>query len=318
MADNNEMRLIIEGPNAPAEFLLPMGTTSIGRQPDSDLQLPDTIVSRSHAIVVRSEEGCVLIDLESANGTYLNDKKLAPELPNPLEAGDSTRIGPYQLRLESIAEPEPVQAAEEPEEILEAVDAAEPEPPKMDAAGGGEDEPPRLPVEEAQPEFDELIPPGLSLRSRRLINFLPGIYHTDFMRRFLGIFESIQIPIEWSIDNFDLFLNPGSAPEDFLPWLANWFQLAWGADWSTEQRRSYLQEAQQIYARRGTRWALSRVLEIYTGSVPEIIDTGKDLEPFTFRVRLTRQIRPEQRGQVEALIVAHKPVHTAYVLELAK
>lgn len=328
MNETVELRLKIEGPDAPAEIPVKPGETTIGRQPGSDLQLSDPIVSRNHARLVRSAEGCVLIDLGSANGTYLNDQKLQPEVPTPCEPGDLIRIGPYSLHLEILPSPEeavePVRTPEpiSAEEIKPAGEGKKPvkeKKPKDDKPDTGKGEPPPPP---SPPPGEELfdpgfpVPPGLSVESRRLINFLPGIYHTDFLRRFLGIFESILMPVEWTIDNYDLFLNPATAPEGFLTWLANWFQLGWGPGWSPKKRRAFLQEAQQIYARRGTRWALSRVLEIYTGEAPEIIDTGDDLPAYTFQVRLAAGSQVPNLSQIEELINAHKPAHTTYTLEL--
>jgi P2-related tail formation protein len=102
---------------------------------------------------------------------------------------------------------------------------------------------------------------------------------------------------------------------DFLPWLENWFQLAQGSDWAPEQRRTFLKEAHQIYARRGTRWALTRVLEIYTGVTPEIEDSREDLEPFTFLVHIPTTQQQFKRAEIEALIDANKPAYTTFILE---
>jgi phage tail-like protein len=135
------------------------------------------------------------------------------------------------------------------------------------------------------------------------------------MARFLGVFESIATPIEWTADNFDLFLHPGTAPIGFLSWLANWFEMTFDPTWSEAQRRAFLTEAHQIYARRGTRWALSRVLEIYTGQTPEIVDQGDDLQPFAFIVRLPLPADGLKRELVERIIDANKPAPTTYTLE---
>jgi phage tail-like protein len=123
-------------------------------------------------------------------------------------------------------------------------------------------------------------------------------------------------PIEWEITHFDMVLSPGTAPKDFLPWLGSWFDLTFDDSWTEAQRRTLLAEAHRIYARRGTRWALSRVLEIYTGHQPEVIDTAEDLEPFTFRVILPTSARSRQ-SLIERLINAHKPAHTNYRLEFS-
>lgn len=320
MPEDFEFYLNVEGPDAPPPMPLPLGEITIGRHPGSDLCLTHKLVSRNHARLDRSEEGCLLTDLGSANKTFVNEKKLDPNLATPVQPGDTIKIGPYTLRLELV----PVEKLE-PEEIKAPSESQVPRAmvPEVEEAkeavldGGQIDKPPpsqpASPV--SPPDFESPVPLGLTIESQRLINYLPGIYQTDFMRRFLGIFESIQVPIEWIIDNFDLYLDPATAPVDFLPWLANWFQFTWGTDWTPQQRRLFLQEAYQIYARRGTRWALSRVLEIYTGVVPEIEDSAEDLAPYTFLVRIPGSRKKFNRAQIEALIDANKPAYTTYVLE---
>ena len=313
MAENIEFHLNIEGPDGPQRILLPLGEITIGRQPGSDLLLSDHLVSRTHARLIRSEAGCLLIDLGSANKTFVNDIKLEPQVATPVAPGDTIRIGPYQLRLEIVPLPDvlaptpnidlPPELAGISEDIID---------------GNGEEDalpPPPLPAPVDKADSFSPVPKGLTVESQHLIKYLPDIYHTGFMKRFLGIFESIQVPIEWVIDNFDLYLNPATAPVDFLPWLENWFQLAQGSDWAPEQRRTFLQEAHMIYARRGTRWALSRILEIYTGIVPEIDDSREDLAPFTFSVRIPSMQRQIKRAQIESLIEANKPAYTTCILE---
>lgn len=252
--------------------------------------------------------------------------------PPPAESPAASEEGPTG----TVAVPEgPDDAARpeaaKPEAAEPAAVAAEPPsgeaPPAPPAPAPG---PPTPPIPEG------LVPPGLDLRSHRLLGYLPGIYHTDFMARFLGIFESILTPVEWTIDNFDLFLDPGTAPGGFLPWLAGWFDITFDPSWSEAQRRALLRDAHTIYARRGTRWALSRVLEIYTGVAPIIVDDDPSLAPHTFKVTLPRnpgRARPAEfpaggrpsrdipsrdipsRDMVERLIDAHKPAHTAYTLD---
>lgn len=69
---------------------------SAGHFPDLDLT-PDQGgahgVSRSHALIQLSEEGVILIDRRSTNGTWLNGYRLPPDLPYPLHSGDEIRFG---------------------------------------------------------------------------------------------------------------------------------------------------------------------------------------------------------------------------------
>ncbi len=161
------------------------------------------------------------------------------------------------------------------------------------------------------------IPPGLSLYSRQLLRYLPGIYNTDFMSRFLALFESILIPVQWNVDNFDLFLDPGTSPIGFLPWLARWFEVIFDDSWSEVQRRAFLKDAHLIYARHGTRWALRRVLEIYTGFAPEIVDVGQNLEPHTFVIHFPFSETTMRTDLLSRIIDEHKPAHSTYSMKFS-
>lgn len=50
-------------------------------------------ISRVHAMIRRTKEGYQLIDLDSSNGTWLENKRLVPKQPYPLESGDRIRVG---------------------------------------------------------------------------------------------------------------------------------------------------------------------------------------------------------------------------------
>ena len=317
MSQTFEFRLTILGVQKSWTYIIPIRPEPIiiGRQPGVDLLLEHQQVSRHHAELRCTTTECVLIDLSSANGTRLNGQKLSPQVPIVLKVGDSIQIGAFNLDFEQI----PIETPS-PSEKAEVYETPPPqEEPVIKTQQPGVPPPPPPPSPTAAlptPRFDpSQPPPGLTFRSDRLLNYLPGIYHTGFMENFLAIFESVLFPVEWQIDNFDLFLAPGTAPAGFLPWLGNWFGAIFDTTWSEAQRRTFLKEAYWIYSRCGTRMALSRVLEIYTGHTPEIDDQAKDLPPHTFRVKLPR-VKSLDRNHINRLINAHKPAHTACILEM--
>ncbi len=318
MAERFEFRLHIEGPTASRVVILPEGVTTIGRQADNTLQLDDLQVSRRHARIECSAAGCTLTDLGSTNGTRWRGQPLVPQVPVVLEEGAPADIGPFRLVLERVTlEPSEPLAAEEPAAPKsEAVPPVAPPstvvPPPAPPSSKGP--PPGEPVMAAPSP----IPTGLGLYSQRLIDYLPDIYRTDFMSRFLALFESVLLPIEWYVDSWDLSLSPGTAPAAFLPWLANLYAITFDATWSDAQRRTVLAEAHQLLARRGTRWALSRLLEIYTGRAPVIDDRLGDDEPFTFVVRVPARAGDWDRESIERIIDAVKPAHTTYRLEFER
>ena len=66
----------------------------IGRNPGSaDIVVDDLSVSRRHCVVEQYSDGFAITDLSSANGTYVNGKKIPPNQPIWLKNGMIVRIG---------------------------------------------------------------------------------------------------------------------------------------------------------------------------------------------------------------------------------
>jgi hypothetical protein len=78
---------------------VPIGGNAIviGRSKDCDVPLADGNVSRRHAELGRSEEGFVLRDLDSTNGTMVNGRRIRSAT---IGAGDEIMIGMSTLRIE--------------------------------------------------------------------------------------------------------------------------------------------------------------------------------------------------------------------------
>ena len=70
----------------------------IGRTRGSEIQIDDTKVSRNHARVERRSDGsCLLVDLDSQNHTYVDDRKLTPFEPVRLRDGCRIKIFDHEL-----------------------------------------------------------------------------------------------------------------------------------------------------------------------------------------------------------------------------
>ncbi len=70
--------------------------------PDIDLSPYDSRekgVSRRHAALVNYEGAAHIIDLASANGTYLNGKRLAPDQPYLLANFNEVRLGTLDVTI---------------------------------------------------------------------------------------------------------------------------------------------------------------------------------------------------------------------------
>jgi pSer/pThr/pTyr-binding forkhead associated (FHA) protein len=86
--------IVLRGPNTGARFLLDDAEVSSGRHPDSDIFLDDVTVSRKHALFARSDQGYVVRDAGSLNGTYVNRERIDEA---PLHTGDEVQIGKFRL-----------------------------------------------------------------------------------------------------------------------------------------------------------------------------------------------------------------------------
>lgn len=60
----------------------------------------DAGVSRRHAILSFQNNTCILKDLDSANGTFVNERRIAANQPTSLKHGDELRFGTLQVRVE--------------------------------------------------------------------------------------------------------------------------------------------------------------------------------------------------------------------------
>jgi hypothetical protein len=68
---------------------------TIGRMPPSDLVLNGADISRAHCRIVARGPGIAISDLNSTNGTFLNDQRV--RATTPLKTGDRLQVGSYVL-----------------------------------------------------------------------------------------------------------------------------------------------------------------------------------------------------------------------------
>src|ERR1043166_4564503 len=76
---------------------LPLDALTIGRAPDNRLVLQDPQTSSHHAEIRPDAQGYLLVDLNSRNGTFVNEQRLMAQTPRLLISGDVVRIGDTRL-----------------------------------------------------------------------------------------------------------------------------------------------------------------------------------------------------------------------------
>lgn len=96
--------LVVGGDLNGSIFNLHPGETVVGRNPDCSISLDFHGVSRRHFTINANEMEVILTDLGSANGTYLNDKKV--ESPTVLKKGDVIKIGAIAMKFIPKGDPE--------------------------------------------------------------------------------------------------------------------------------------------------------------------------------------------------------------------
>ena len=86
--------------------------TTIGRVEDNSFQIAEPSVSSHHCEVLLRGNEVVIKDLNSTNGTFINDEKITESVLKP---GQTLRLGQIELRLEDGAPaPAPATAAPTP------------------------------------------------------------------------------------------------------------------------------------------------------------------------------------------------------------
>lgn len=294
--------------------------TTIGRNPDNTVALPHPLVARYHAELRTEAEGVLLTDVGSASGTFIGDTRLLPNQPRLLRDGERFQIGPFRLTYQGA----PALAAK-------AAPAAPAEPAGAEAGQPQPEQAPsepvwtesiQLPIDGVQPLVRPVHVPRVSRPhpsadgvASRYLNHLPILFQdNDFLGRFLLIFESLWEPLEQRQDRIEMYFDPRTCPASMLPWLASWLDMPVSPYWPEDRIRHLICEATELYRWRGTRYGLTRMIEICMGVTVDIVNDPE--RPFVIRIRVKRPESGEiDRLLVEDLIRTHKPASVGYVLE---
>lgn len=91
---------VTSGRSAGAHLVLPSigKQVTLGRAAGADMVLDDDYASGQHAKIWSDDEGYIIDDLKSTNGTFVNDEKIAR--PTRFGPDDVVRIGRTHLQME--------------------------------------------------------------------------------------------------------------------------------------------------------------------------------------------------------------------------
>ncbi len=149
--------------------------------------------------------------------------------------------------------------------------------------------------------------------NRKLLNYLPAIYHeSKDLGVLLSVFEKILygelgqdqrkkgprpsldelIPVVDSITTISCLFDAAETPRDFLPWLARWVALSHFEGLSEKRQRKLLAEIVPLYALRGTKRYLAEMLEFFKPENSIISIEDQQLEGFVIgKVELGKNSR---------------------------
>jgi predicted component of type VI protein secretion system len=111
---------VLAGKSAGKEIEIPVTRFLIGRSQECHLRPKSDAISRNHAAILVSDTGVAARDLNSRNGTYVNDERIQGD--HPLSDGDRLRVGKLEFEV-VIHQPEPVATAKPEAPIKATVDA---------------------------------------------------------------------------------------------------------------------------------------------------------------------------------------------------
>jgi hypothetical protein len=95
----NPCLVTIHGPGLGRRVEIDRDEFSIGRGPRNDLIVLLGDISRCHCRILRKERGLWVRDLESTNGTHVNDEVVVPGVDVPLRSGDHLNLGGVIFKL---------------------------------------------------------------------------------------------------------------------------------------------------------------------------------------------------------------------------
>ncbi len=153
-----KVALIIErGPSKGREIHLKRQTTVLGKSEQCNVRIASKVTSRRHCQISIEKDFVVLRDLNSRNGTYLNDTRLTGDAF--LNNGDKIIVGDALFTLKIVEDErasthtgilELANGVERPTDSMPAPEAAQPEP-RAPQAGEAEPPPEAVVLEKAAP-----------------------------------------------------------------------------------------------------------------------------------------------------------------------
>jgi phage tail-like protein len=185
-------------------------------------------------------------------------------------------------------------------------------------------------AEDEVPSFDgRATPPS---PPHRIGALLPGLYQDDgFTQRFVAGLDPVLATVFVVLDSLEAYVDPRTAPADFVDWLAGWVGVDPRTIADLRQRRLLVHETAGLLAWHGTTEGLARLVELHTGIIPEIIETGAAasssdtaaVPPGTPRFELLVRLAVDDSamfdvGPIDRLVSRAKPAHVVHHIQVVE
>ena len=159
---------------------------------------------------------------------------------------------------------------------------------------------------------------------------LPGVFQGDsFTQRWCSAMDEVVAPVITTLDSFSAYLDPATAPEDLLPWLAGWMGIALDGHQSAERQRELVQIGVELLQWRGTARGVRAAVRALFDIEPELSESGGTAQstqtgtplPGSDRPDLLVRLRvpnPEEFDvrRLDALVEMAKPAHLPHRVEV--
>lgn len=162
-----------------------------------------------------------------------------------------------------------------------------------------------------------------------LATLLPPVLQEDPIAvQLTAALDDVLAPVIATLDCLHAYVDPDLAPRDFLEWLAGWVGAVLDERWPQARQRITVARAVELYRLRGTVAGLRAHVEVATGGVVEVVDSGgvswsqsPSEEPDgPEETELLVRVRPPagagtDAAAVHAIVAAVKPAHIPHRVE---
>lgn len=165
-------------------------------------------------------------------------------------------------------------------------------------------------------------------KRRSYLRYLPEVYQQDknsvgFLSRFLSIYESYLSDMEEQIDQVHKTFEPDLNTGENLRFIGSWLGLELDNSWNDEQIKKMVKVSSQLYKRKGTKYSIETILEIYLDEKPYIMESFEikkqgikeglfDDNHFTFYVLVSKKAMDSKVKIANTMNILKmmKPAHT--------